>query len=938
MNSLKTKITLLMGVVFAMQLCAQSTPRQKLLDSTIRHGVLENGMEYYIKKNVMPKERASFYLVQKVGAILEDDHQNGLAHVLEHLAFNGSKNFPGKGMQEFLERHGAEFGKSMNAYTAQDETVYNITDVPVNPVVLDSCVWILHDWSGNLSLLPKEIEAERNVIQEEWRAKNNAQFRMEETVSHIRYNNSKYAKRNVIGDMDIVLNFPHKSILDFYEDWYRPNLQAAIIVGDFDVDEMEQRVRTILSTLENPKNAKEREIYTVQDHKGLMYGVATDSEARFLSFEYTMRHNSVSNDKKDREYVVGNMKSALVTQMMNLRFKERVMLPGASFTQARAGYYSFIQDKDIFTMGGLLKEDNVQKGIKDVLVLVEEAKQAGFTQSELEVAKTNLLRGYEYRHNIRENISNDDHAKGMQSSYLYNEPYLSTGEQLLIAEESVSSVTLDDVNGYLSKWVTHNNAFFLLKGPEKEGLVYPTKEEVQQIIEEAVTATYTKKEEQDGNIALLAKEPVKGKIVSKKALDGFENGTEYTLSNGAVVWMVPTDNAKDDVHYSAISKGGMSLLDTEKIPSAKHLVPLVLQSGLGAHDQNQLTKVLAGKALKLEPSLGYYTEGYSGGCDLKDLETLLQLQYLYFTNPRFDQQAFEVYKDKSLSFLENQAKNPRSAFNDTIQQLMTNHSPRRPLNTLELLKSEVDYGDIQEIYKNRYGNVSDFAFVFVGSVTDTLIEPLIEKYIGGIQGSSDREDWVDHGVSPPKKGTKKHFAFPISVPKHTNYVVHYSDTYPYTQGNNIDMEIFKTILDRRLFHKLREEEGGTYGARTNVSYSNRPRSNMALSIFFDCNPEKGAELLQLISDEMDDLLENGATEEEFVQAKEVLIKNRQENLKRNAYWLHMLKEYQLNGINELVEGNYENILRKNTVMMFNRKIGELLGQAEEYEIVMKPQG
>ncbi|KAB7530228.1 hypothetical protein F8C76_01585 [Flagellimonas olearia] len=938
MNSLKTKITLIMGVVLAVQLCAQSTPQQKLLDSTIRHGILENGMEYYIKKNDMPKERASFYLVQKVGAILEEDHQNGLAHVLEHLAFNGSENFPGKGMQKFLERHGAEFGKSMNAYTAQDETVYNITDVPVNPAVLDSCVWILHDWSGNLLLLPEEIEAERNVIQEEWRAKNNAQFRMEETVSHIRHNNSKYAKRNVIGDMDIVLNFPHTSILDFYKDWYRPNLQAAIIVGDFDVDEMEQRVRTILSTLKNPKDEKEREVYTVQDHKGLMYGVATDSEASFLSFEYTMKHDAVSNNKKDREYIIGNMKSALVMQMMNRRFKERLMLPGASFTQARAGYYSFIQNKDIFTVGGLLKEDNIQKGIKDVLVLVEEAKQAGFTQSELEVAKTNLLRGYEYRHNISENISNDDHAKGMQSSYLYNEPYLSTGQLLLLAEESVPSVTLDEVNGQLSKWVTHNNAFFLLKGPEKKELVYPTKDEIQHIIEEAVTATYTKKEEQDGNITLLAKEPVKGKIVSKKILEGFENGIAYTLSNGAEVWMVPTDNAKDDVHYLAISKGGMSRLDTDKISSAKHLVPLVLQSGLGVHDQNQLTKVLAGKALKLEPDLGYYTEGYSGGCDLKDLETLLQMQYLYFTNPRFDLQAFEVYRDKTLSFLENQAKNPRSAFNDTIQQLMTDHSPRRPLNSHELLKNRVDFEDIQEVYKERYGNVSDFTFVFVGSVTDTLLEPLIEKYIGSITGNSARENWVDHGVSPPKKSTKKHFAFPISIPKHTNYVVHYSDTYPYDPGNNIDMEIFKTILDRRLFHKLREEEGGTYGARIGVNYSTRPRPNMALSIFFDCNPEKGAELLRLVSHEMNDLLRNGATEDEFAQAKEVLIKNRQENLKKNAYWLHMLKEYQLNGINELAGKNYEDILRKNTVVMFNRKIGKLLEQAEEYEVVMKPKG
>lgn len=725
-----------------------------MLDPEVRHGVLENGMEYFIKKNPQPKKRASFYLVQKVGAILEEDHQNGLAHMLEHLAFNGSQNFPNKEMQGFLERHGAEFGKSMNAYTALDETVYNISNVPISEKVLDSCVLILHDWSGKLTLSPEEIDAERNVVQEEWRTRNNANFRMDKIVSNLRYNNSKFARRDVIGDMNIIINFEHESLLDFYRKWYRPNLQAIVIVGDFNVDEMEQRVRKIASSLENPKQSPERTVYTIEDNKELLYGVATDIEAKNVSFEYAMKHPATSNAEKNEGYVFQQMKMNIIQQLLARRFKEELQIQGTTFTQAQAGYYPFLGGKDIFVVAGVLKEQGMHDGIKDVIAVVEKAKQTGFTPNELNLVMINFLKGYEYRNSIKEDINNDSHAEGLIASFLSNEPYLDTARMLELAEKFASTISLDEINKGLNSWFNHENAWFTIKGPKKESITYPTEKEVSTIIATVRSQTYEVSKEDTSAKTLLSEVPKSGEILAINSFEGFDKAKSIKLSNGATVWMFPTENSQNDVHYSAISKGGISLLEEQEIPSAKYLVSTVLQSGLGIHKQNQLLDILAGKALQIQPELGNYTEGFAGGSSQQDLETLLQLQYLYFTEPRFDQESFDVFKERIVSRLQSQEGNPGVVFNDSLSSVMSNYSKRRPLNSKELLETQVKLEDIESIYKERFGNISDFTFIFVGSVNDSLLLPLVRKYIGSIEGNSTKEQWKNDMVRLLRKISK----------------------------------------------------------------------------------------------------------------------------------------------------------------------------------------
>lgn len=931
------KITLFGLLLCALQLCAQSNPKNRLLDPEIRNGILENGMEYFIKKNVKPEGRASFYLVQKVGAILEEDHQNGLAHMLEHLAFNGSRNFPEKGMQDFLERNGAEFGKSMNAYTGIDETVYNISNVPVNESILDSCVLILHDWSGSLTLSPKEIEAERLVIQEEWRTRNNADFRMDKALADIKYNHSKYAERDVIGDMDIILNFKHESLIEFYNRWYRPDLQAVIIVGDFDLDAMEERVKRTLSRLTSPENIPERPTFPMNDNTELNYGVATDPEARYISFEYAMKHPQIAEEEKNEDYILLKMKRSLIQQLLNRRFNEELQKPDATYTQAQAGYYPFVGNKDIFITAGVLKENTVKEGIKDVITVIEEAKNAGFTQEELNLAKINLLKAYEYRNSIEENITHDDHSKGLTSMFLSNEPYIETGRMYNLAKNLTDAITIKEINKCIPAWYNHKNAWFTIKGPRKSGLKYPSKEEVLQIIDQVKKKSYTINNRIKEKTVLLTKEPEKGAIVKEKAFKGFEGAKIYKLSNGASVWMFPTSNAKNDIHYSAISKGGISLLKEDQIPAAKHLVPVILQSGLAGHNQSQLIDLLAGKALQIKPELEYYTEGYGGGCSVDGLETLLQLQYLYFTEPRLTEEALAVYKEKAATRLNNQGSNPRVAFNDTVSRVMSNYSERRPLNTLKLLNEKIELEELEKIYKQRFINISDFTFIFVGSVNDSLIKPLIEKYISSIEGIAQKENWTDHKVAPPEKDVKKHFQFPMSVQKNTNAVIHYSENYDYNLRNNLNMKMLQTILDRRLFNRLREEVGGTYGVHVDVHSTVIPRPNAGLSMFFDCDPDKGELLHKIIADEVQALQMSGAGEEEYKNAQELLRQERLQNMKKNTYVLNALKNYALSGENLLVEEDYQLALNKISFREFNQFIKYFLNNTKTYEVIMKPQ-
>lgn len=912
------------------------TNEAKLLDPKVRHGQLENGMSYYIMHNEKPKDRASFYLVQNVGAILEEDSQNGLAHMLEHLAFNGSIHFPDKGVKDFLERNGVEFGKNINAYTAHDETVYNISNVPVHPMTMDSSVWILYDWSGSLTLAEKEIENERAVVREEWRTRNNANTRMRKSLAEVNFYQSKYAKRDVIGDMDVVMNCDPQVLKDFYAQWYRTDLQAAVIVGDFDVDQMEERVKTILSQLPAHPSPAKRDYYTIAPNKGMLFKATQDAEAQHVSFSYHFKHTAAPASVKNEFYLTQQIKANLVSRMMSERLQDLLQQPDIPYTRARVGFYNYVRTQDVFGINAYVKEDQVQAAIQLVLEEIEKARQAGFSQSELDIAKANTLKGYEYYQKTQDNIDNDKHADGIQAYFLTKEPYPGPDYLFSLAKQVMADVSLDELNTYLTAWMTKDNAVFTIQGPEKETIDYPSKQKVLDMIAAAKAKKFERNADEDTNLQLLSKKPASGTITKSSSVEGNEQAKLYMLSNGAKVLLYPTDHANSEIHYSAFSKGGQSALPVDQLATALQFDGLVATSGVGDHDPTQLRKVLTGKAVQLELNLNTFTEGFSGGSDASDFETLLQLQYLYFTQPRFDKELFNVYLQRASAYYENQDKNPNSVFQDSIRTILSNYSPRRPDANKESL-SQVNFANFSSIYRDRFSNVGDFTFVIVGDLNDSTVVPLIQKYIGGIPGKTDNESWTNHKVKPVQTDLTSHFEYPMEMPKHTNFLVYHQDPYNYSPTHNLYLEITASLIRNSLFESLREKEGGTYGARVYATYTNIPESNMALNVYFDSDPDKGKHLIQLVDETIANYQSGGATESEVQKVIESMLNDREQNLKNNGYILAQLKQQQLSGFDLLSSSNYEDILKAFSLKKYNKFIKKTLNRIYRYEIVMTPQ-
>ncbi len=935
MTMLKRFGLILVLTVFSGTAIAQKAPG--LLNSKVRYGKLDNGFTYYILHNEEPKERASFYIVQNVGAILEDDDQDGLAHMLEHMAFNGSTNFPGKGVKNFLESNGVEFGKNINAYTNVDETVYNISNVPsLDPVVMDSCVWILHDWSGSISLEGTEIDLERGVIKEEWRTRNNASRRIYNQLAPVNFYKSKYIERDVIGDMDVVENSDYKAIRDFYHKWYRPDLQAAVIVGDFDVDAMEARVKRILSKVPKPMNPAERIEYKIEDNKGMLFGVATDKEARTTSFNYFFKHPATPRKDKNEAYLKEQIKAGMISSMMSSRFQEILKKPDAPFVYGYIGYYNRVRTQDNFAMGGGAKENEVLKAFEAVYTEVERAKRFGFVPSELERVKTNNLKSYENQYKRRDKISNDRYASQLKDHYMVNDPQPGIEFMYEFTKKYIPTITTNDLKGYLDKWITKDNSVFTISGPDKEGVSYPTKEQIEKVIAKVKKATITPYVDEAANLTLMEKEPTPGKVSSTSTVEGLADAKVYELSNGSKVVLYPTDNVKSEIVFRAVSLGGESLLPTEQLPTALHFSSLVNRSGIGQLNETQLKKVLTGKSVGVYLSLGDYTENMSGSADKDDVETLMQLIYLSFTAPRFDQEAFDVYKEGLKPYYQNQDKDPGNIFRDTLNTVLTNGSERRPLNNIKVL-DKMSFDDFKSMYADRFSNPGDFTFIFVGDFTTEELLPLVDKYIGGISGKTEHENWKDDGVSPPDQNIEKHFKFPMEVDKNTNYFRYYSDDYEYTAYNNLCLDIAASLLKKRYFETMREEEGGTYGAGVGSLTSYIPKPAMGINISFDSNPEKGEKLIEIAKREVENLINNGARSEDFDNVKESLLKGREQNLKSNWYAVGQLNEYYLTGINNLVDGNFEKILNTLTLEDFNKAIKELAGNGKlrRYEIVMK---
>jgi len=902
------------------------------LNPNVKHGKLSNGMTYYILHNEEPKDRASFYFVQNVGAILEEDTQNGLAHFLEHMAFNGLKNFPGKNMINYLEKNGIKFGRDINAYTAQDETVYNISNIPTEREgLVDSALLVLHDWSGGLLLEAEEIESERGVIHEEWRTRRNVRKRLSDQSNPLVYSNSKYAKRDVIGSLDVIDNFEHQQLRDYYKKWYRPDLQAVVVVGDIDAAKIEQKVKALFSTIFMPENAAERVYYTIDDTQEVGHVVAKDKEAQSVSINWMFRKPVVNN--KDEKYVREGYAQGMFNTMLNNRLRELIRKPECASVGMQVGNYEMARTKAANYMWISPKQDRELEAFTQFMTEFERVRRYGFTPSELERVKLQFLRSIESYYQNKDKVSNEEWAKNFQKHYLSAEPASSIEWDVEFAQKTIPSITLDEVNAIRIEYSNINNSVFSLSGPDKEEINYPTKEELLAVVEKVKNSNVEAYEDEAGDAPLVSAKLNEKKILTESYVEGTD-AKIYTLENGAKVVVLPTDYSKDEILVNAYSFGGNSLLEREDLESADIAATLAQMSGVGEFNAIQLQKKLTGKLVNLSPQLKTFTEGFSGSASPKDLETLLQLVYLRFENPRFDEEALKAGIGRWKNNLVNAKADNGKAFKDTIGQLNANHHERALMFNEDFLNN-VSFDKAKRIYLERLQDASDFTFLFVGNIDEKKDLPLIRRYIGNITSSYRKENWVNHNIRPAKGVSKRVFERNMQVPKTTVYLG-LNSKLDYNLENRMYVRVIADLLSKRYMETIREEEGGSYGVGVRPSSSKRPYEHASISINFDCNPEKQERLREIVFEEIEKLSKTACNQDDLDEVKKNYIKNRAEAEKKNNFWMSVIKLSLMNKEAIVSTEKYNEIVNAMDAKKIQKFAKKLFKSNDSVEVVMNP--
>jgi len=930
-----TCLLILLSVLFPLFSISQNILEQPApVDPAIRIGRLDNGMTYYIRHNEEPKERASFYIIQNVGALLEEDNQNGLAHFLEHMAFNGTKHFPDKGIIHSLEKHGVAFGRNINAYTAFNETVYNLSDVPTtDPGLVDSCLLILNDWSDYLLLTDEEIDAERGVISEEWRTRRNAAFRMRNQYFPVLLKGSKFAVRDVIGDLDIIKNFDYDTLRKFYHDWYRTDLQAIAIVGDIDVDQVEGKVKELFSKIPAIENPQPRPFFEIPEHDDTRYVLATDKEASQYNVSIYIKHKGTSPENKNLNYIREDYIASLFNQMIGERISELLQKGNPPFVQGSIGYTSFLRGYDLAYISLIAKPDQEDSGLRSLYTEAQRIVRYGFTTTELERAKANLLTMMESAFKQRDKISNDTYASSIQENYLTGEPLTSAEFDWEFGQKILETITAEEVSAKAQEWIVPKNRVIVIQGPDKEDAIHLTEEQAMAILAEVENSDIEPYED-SAEITSLINEELKGaEILSTRQLDDL-GAVEWKLSNNATVVFRHADYEKDNVSLKAFSNGGSSKFEDDQVATSIMLSEFMDAFGMGDFDAITLKKILTGKNVGLTVDLSELTESFSGSSTPKDFETMMQLLYLQFSKPRFDEEAYNALKSRYISFLSNMANNPQKIMSDSLQMIYTDYNPRTKLVTAELF-NEISFEKMEEQYKDRFVDAGDFTFIIVGNIDEETAKEMAVKYIGSLKDDPREETWVDRNVRVPKGKTVKEIEIPLQTKK-SNVVVSFNKEIGYNPENNLKLKVLQGILRLRYTEEIREKEGGTYGVRVSANSSQFPIPEMSMQMNFDTDPEKANHLKSLVYKEIDQIVKNGPTEEDLDKVVKNLKKDREQAKQHNGYWLSAVYNYYYYVFNNDAEENFEKILDGLNVKKMKKFASKLFGSADIIDVIFKP--
>ena len=911
-------------------------------DPEVRVGKLDCGLTYYIRHNDYPEHRVNFYIAQRVGSIQEEESQRGLAHFLEHMAFNGSEHFngEGKGIIDYTRSLGVNFGGDLNAYTSIAETVYNINDVPsTRQSAIDSCLLILKDWSCGLLLTDEEIDKERGVIHEEWRLGQSAQMRVLERQLETLFPGSKFGKRLPIGLMSVVDNFPYQVLRDYYHKWYRPDNQALVIVGDVDVDHIEAQIKELFKDCVLDPNAAQVVPETVPDNETPIIVVDKDKEQQYSEVSVMFKHEAASREEKqDISYLMYEYIKDLTVSMFDQRLSDMAQEPDCPFNMAYSydGPYILANTMDAFTIDVMPKEGQTQAATQAVIVEALRAAKHGFTASEYDRARDEYLSRLEKRYNERDKVSNERYGRQYCSHYLDGDPIPSIESLYQLMTMIAPQIPVDLINQMMLPQIitdNGNNLVIMNLNQEKEGAVYPTTQELQAALDAAYQADLTPFVDNVITEPLMTKMPKKGSIVKET-----ENTTfgykELELSNGARVILKKTDFKTDEIRMSAFQRGGQSLYGEKDWANLQMLSSLNSITGLGNFSNSDLQKVLAGKQASVYFTVGDLTDEFNGTSTVKDLETMFQLIYLKFTALTADEKKF----NQTMSLMETQLKNkdlmPENALSDSLQYIMTNYSWRnKPFNVEDL--KQVNLDRIVQIAKERTANAAGYTFTFVGAFDEAVIRQFIEQYIASLPAKKGKKsNWVNDKDMP--QGQKIcHFTRKMESPKEYEVVIWHNDQLPYTLENEVKVEMLGQVLSRVYLQKIREDAGAAYSTQA-IGQAGMNGDKPQTMVFAVCpvNPEFEELALKIINEEM---VTAGTTIDATAlnEAIEQMIKDYNTNVKENWFWMSAIQEYLMYG-HDGVTG-YEQIVKAQTPESIAEFARLLYGAGNKIEIVMAPE-
>ena len=938
------KLTLILALIMMtfLGMSAQQMPPIPV-DKEVKIGKLENGMTYYIRRNTLPEKQANFYIVQKVGSMQEEENQRGLAHFLEHMAFNGTKNFPnddtGKGIIPYLENIGVKFGQNLNAMTGFDETIYLINNVPATrQSVLDSALMVLHDWSGFLLLRDKDIDKERKVIHEEWRTRQDMNQRMLEALLPTLFKGSKYSDRLPIGLMDIVDNFKPEVLREYYKKWYRPDLQGIIIVGDFDVDKMENNIKTLFADIKAPVNPAERIYEQIPDNDEPLIGIAKDKENPMTNVIMMYKRDGVPAEGKiGMNYMIYDFAHKMVEKMLTNRLEEILQKenPPFAYTAVSSGpYFGAVHKTDALQLIAISNPGKTDLAIETLMREAKRVKDFGFTAGEFERAKATYMSNLEKLNNERDKQRSDYFVNQYVNHFLRNEPIPSIAEKYATMQQLIGYIPLESINQITQQLFTDNNRVLAILGTENEN--YSTEAQLADLIKKLDAEKLEAYVDNTINEPLIVELPAKGSIV-KEEMKGDE--TIWTLSNGAKVVVKPTNFKDDEILITGFAPGGTSMIGDNYISEIKLMseeMKMILGEtaisvgGLGNFSANNLKKALAGKNVSMDFGLKTYSDNISGKSNVKDIETALQLLYLNFTNVRNDPQTYASFVSRTSAVLANLGNNPMIAFSDSTMNAMFMNNPRaRFINTENVGKA--DYNTMLKLFNERFSNAGKFVFTVVGNVKPEELKPLVEQYIASIPGNAEKSVFNPNAMKVRKGKFNNNFTRALETPKATSAII-FSGKMKYNLQNSIQLDALKQILDIQLIEKIREKLGGTYGVQVMAEQEKEPTDGFIVQMQFDTEPNRRVELVNAINKALDELQKSGPKAEELQKVKEFMTKQHADDLKKNDYTLGMLNNEYRYGADFV--SNYQKYVDQLSVKTLKKFAKQLFKQGNRVEVSM----